>query len=371
MTDARRAALLLGFGTIVLILGTACAAPPPPLEGSSGPTGSVASPANDGDEPLPVLPIGCADLLGVDELQQTIPSPLEVWADESSTPRGFDLIAYRQAGGLHCVWGGEGGTDGVPDVGVQLWVTPDAADEFREHATGTIYPDGDLLVTDTIEGASVLDCGTGEFTGLSCTADVLAAGDWWVYLTARADTGDARSYDDALADTTALTESIVAKIAAAGDARPAWTAPDATDGSAWCEDASLASVALGVDADGILIEPYRSTGDVAALAERAGGSQCIWSTADETSNVRIRTLQGGAWAFDQLAAEQLGAGEVFPGEAQPIETAADGALLACGDGCNAVLDIGSSLVVLDNLDGDTESLTATVQQLATMMMAGA
>jgi hypothetical protein len=36
-----------------------------------------------------------------------------------------------------------------------------------------------------------------------------------------------------------------------------------------------------------------------------------------------------------------------------------------------VLDIGSSLVVLDNLDGDTESLTATVQQLATMMMAGA
>jgi hypothetical protein len=370
MTDPRRAALLLGIGTIVLLIGTACAAPPPPIEGST-PTGSAASPANDGAEPLPVLPIGCADLLGVDALQQTIPSPLEVWTDESSTPRGFDLIAYRQAGGLHCVWGGEGGTDGVPDVGVQLWVTPDASDEFREHATGAMYPEGDLLVNDTIEGASVLDCGTGEFAGLSCTADALAAGDWWVYLTARADSGDARSYDDAVADTTALAESIIAGIASAGEPRPAWTAPDATDGSAWCEDTSLASVALGVDADGILVEPYRSPGVVAALAERAGGSQCIWSTADESSNVRIRTLQGGAWVFDRLAAEQLGAGEVFPGEAQPIETPADGALLACGDGCNAVLDIGNSLVVLDNLNGDTDSLTATVQQLAAMMSAGA
>src|SRR5690606_9260309 len=112
---------------------------PPPPYGEPSPTVTI---ANDGAEPLPVLPIGCGDVLPVAEINEVLPEPVDIWANEASTPEGFSALAYRQAGGLQCVWGGQGGTDGVPDNGIQLWISPDAVDDFRAHATGIVPDEG-------------------------------------------------------------------------------------------------------------------------------------------------------------------------------------------------------------------------------------
>lgn len=370
MTDLRRAALLLGIGTTVLLLSAGCAVPPPPLDGGPSTPSAAVDLANDGAEPLPVLPLGCADVLGIDAVQQTIPAPLEVWDDESTTPRGFTELAYRQAGGLRCVWGGDGGTDGVPDVGVQLWISPDAVDAFHTHATGFLYPDGDTLVTDTIADGSIVDCGSGEFPGLSCTADVLA-GDWWIYLTASGEPGDPRSYDDALADVTALAQGVVDRVTSAGESRQFWSPPgDASDGAPLCTDPTVASLALAVDAGGILGDQYvPDLYTIGGFAQRAAGEKCTWTTGDAA--VSIRTLQGGKWAFDRLAADGIGAGDVSQGEAQVVDTALDGALVACGDGCNAVLLMGGSLVVISEVGFEPDAAAQTVQQIAEVLAAGA
>ncbi|MBX3193964.1 MAG: hypothetical protein KF727_02545 [Microbacteriaceae bacterium] len=363
MTDPRRAALLLALGTAVVLLGTGCAVPPPPY-GAPSPTVTI---ANDGVAPLPVLPAGCADILPVAEINEALPSPVEIWADEDSTPEGFSMLAYRQAGGLQCVWGGQGGTDGVPDNGIQLWVTPDAEADFRAHATGIIPDEGDLLVTDTVGDASVIDCGGADSTGMVCTADVLV-GDYWIM--ARSFGHDDRDHDTGVADWTALLTGVAGRVADSGTPHAVWEPPaGAIDGAVWCTDPALAARVIGADAGEPFSAPYLPGADLSSVVERAGGERCEWTAGDRV--IRIETLQGGGWAYPLLEADGIGAGEVFPGNATAVDTALDGALVACGDGCNAVFLTGDSLVVVDNLEGSAKQVAALTSALAEIIAAGA
>jgi hypothetical protein len=371
MTDPRRGAALLGFGFTVLLLAAGCAASPTPADTSAPSDAPAAAPANDGDEPLPVLPIGCADIFALPALQDSFATVLRVWDDETTTPRGMPLLQFRQAGGLACVWGGQEGTDGVPDGGLRLWISPDGVNEFKDYGTGTIPGDGETLEVDTVGDNSVITCGSPQYTGLHCSADVLV-GDYWI-LAKASDTNTDLSHEDAVASFSGMLSTIADAVAGAGAPRPVWSPPaDALDGAQLCSDATVAEYALGVDPGTVTSEPLSSDyqyDEFRAVSARAAGSGCAWSLPDG-ANVRITTLQGGAWAFARLQADGIGASMPTPGDVASVPSEnVDGELIGCGDGCQALFLYKGSLIAVDNIDPPVVDATSKADAMAAALNA--
>lgn len=351
MTGTRRGAWLLGFGTIVLLTVAGCAVPQPEPAGSTGPSASTAPDGFDDSTPQSVLPLGCADVLPADVESAAVTSvPQTVWADESTTPIGVSKLRFKQAGGLFCQWGGEDGTDGVPDQGIQLWVSPDATDEFTQYTTGYPYPDGDVLVNDTLGDGSVLDCGPADEPTLYCTASILV-GDYWIYATM--DDQDQLGHDKVVSAATVLLSKVVDAVKGAGAPRPVWAAPaGAFDGEALCQDGAVAATVLQVDAETLKLDtsapdPLYSWPD-STIGQRAGTS-CAWSAGDRT--VILTTLPGAEWAFDAMMADGIGPNGPSRTDGTAIDApGADGAIVACGDGCDSAIQFTGSLVVVGNID---------------------
>lgn len=357
MIDPRRGALLLGFGTIVLLLASGCAVPQPDDTPPAVATAPDA-PTNDGDEPLSVLPIGCADIFALSDLQSSFVAPLSVHIDETSTPIGVELLEFKQAGGLECVWGGQGGTDGVPDAGLELWISPDAKAAYTDFTIPA--QEDDILISDTIGDSSVLDCGGGQYPGLSCRAEVLV-GDYWIDAFAR--DSDQQDYDAEVTAMTAILTKVADAVAGSGTPRPVWVpAADALDGTQLCNQTIIAEYALDVAAPTLLSEPRTNYSSYGPIADRAAGADCTWTSGERT--IYISTATGGTWIYDRLKAEGIGAGGPTSSDAVVIDApGVDGALVACGDGCNAVFLYKGSTIVIDNFDGPIEEVTKKAQTI--------
>lgn len=371
MTDPRRAGLLLVFGTSVLLALAGCAQPQPTSD--APPAGDSPSAVADDVPPQSALPLGCADVLSQDDEQAAFSVPQSVWIDETTTPIGIDLMEYKVAGGLQCQWGGQDGTDGVPDIGMTLLISPDAEQEFTDHATGFLYPDGDKLITDTLGTGSVLDCGSGEFTGLHCTADILV-GTYWI--NAQLSDADGQEYQSEVSKATALLGKVVDAVTGAGAPRALWAPPAGVfDGESLCEDGDVASQALQADADTLSVDPTAARDDPGSIiGSRIGNADCIWSAGDRT--VRIATLPGAEWAFDALMASGHGAGSPNPDDGAVLDAdGVDGMIVGCGDGCDIVFQYtGSaptgSAIFITNLDGPLSSTESVGRAIAGILGAG-
>ena len=343
-------------GVAVLSGCTPSVSAPTPTPTSSS---SSASPTADAlTRPRSALPLSCAQILSLSELRSHLVDPVTVQIDETHAPRRLDEIAVLQVGGMQCAWGGRNMTDATWDTGVTLAVLPDATADFTAWEAD---PSAPHAVTGTLGDFSGLTCeSTGDASGDWCAGDVLV-GTSWISFTVD-DIGGAAGAG--VSTTATVIGAVVDAVRGAGPARSNWTPPtDAVTGIEFCTQSTTASEILGapvgpIDAD------FAPAPDLALVASnRADVSGCDFTDAS-SRRFTVSTLPAGAWALPIVAA----APPLWTllGRPTPFDVSGtDGALRACGDGCQALVSVGGSLLqVYDSQTGNDAQFALIVQKTA-------
>lgn len=314
-----------------------CTAPGPEQTAAPTQEPSATTPAPEpADGPHPALPLTCAQLFSVDELQPLLTSRVAVRRDEASPALGLEGARLAVAGVTDCIIGGENRTDGSYDQGLSVQVVPDGAAVF------------DLLAEDETPGAAgIAGREFGDRSSLTCAADPAVArmeclgsfvvGDYWIQ--ARVSDAAALAPDEAADLAEGIFSTIADRISAAGPARELWVPPASGGGTAaLCDGPAAAEALLG-------------TGAVEAVAwtypqDRVGAevTRCLWRDA-AGSDVLLSVLPDGAWAFAPIAAAPAPEIIPLPVVAVPVDVpGTEGALLSCADGCTALLSVEGDLV---------------------------
>jgi hypothetical protein len=352
--------LLVPAGLLLVAL-SGCAAAPAPSAPSADPTpSSTAEPA--ALEPQSTLPLGCADLLSLEDVQQRIPgTSLTVAVDESSAPDGEYWAGFAPAGGLRCGWAGAGRTDGGYDQGLQLSILGDAEAAYEAWLAG---PAPQVAWSEDAYGdRSHTYCAADYQNG--CYGGVMVGG-YWIDVSLR--DAVARTADVAEQRLSELLAPVVEAIRVAGPARPAWTPPaSAYAGAGLCDDPAVAS---GVVDGDVTIAPWSAEGAVDQLTAgfgRAGTISCTWSSgAAGRQQLVVHVFPGGAWIFSRFAADPEDAAPGYLSAAQPVTIdGADGALTAHADVVWSAMSVGGSLVVVTNLSSsEAGDLIPVLQRVA-------
>jgi hypothetical protein len=351
--------MLLGAG-ILLVALTGCAATPAPAASTpaAAPSATEAPVALD---PQSTLLLGCAELLSLDDVQQRLPgTTLAVAVDEASTPNGEYWAGFATAGGLRCVWAGEGRTDGGYDEGLQLSILGDAQADYDRWLTDPGLPQV-AWVDDAFGDRSHTFCADEPENG--CFGGVLVD-DYWIDVSLRG--GAARTATVANERLSELLQPVVDAIRGAGPARPGWTPPaTAYAGDGLCDDAAVASDVVGTT---VTLAP-RSIGGLEQLAvgfSRGGVTSCTWSSRGREFAVYI--FPGGAWIFSRFAADPDEASPGYLSAAQPTTIdGAEGALTAQADIAWSAMSVGGSLVILEDLSsGEPDELTPALERIAAL-----
>lgn len=312
--------------------------------------------------PVPALPLTCAQLFTTGAVQSHLHDTISTKVDE--THFGSDLfdLAILQAGGTECGWGGQNGTDGAYDTGLVVKILPDAATEFAARPLPT---DGSL-VSGTIGSSSSYSCPDGGTDW--CNGDVLA-GSYWISFQL-GDANGAEGSGDATVE--AILRPMADAIAKAGGSVAPWAKPAKPfDGMALCS-ASTASALVSTALGGLetVGDAYELDGLPAAAEKRVGMTRCQWSSGDVGSDLYVQVLPGGSWLFPRLTASLPS--WVLIGSLSSLDVpGSDGAFGGCGEHCESLVDVGSSLVTLDlgNVM-DQPTATAITQKLIAGVAAG-
>jgi hypothetical protein len=349
---------------IVLVTVAGCAPGPVPRDTSGAtPTPTYVQPA----EPQSSLPLGCADLIGLPEVQENIPGEtLAVSIDEASAPAGPEWAAFMSSGGLRCVWGGSGRTDGGYDHGLALAIIGDGATAFETWAAEVSIP-----VTWTIDAfgdRSMTHCDESYLNG--CYGGLVVDG-YWIDFSVRESVD--RSVAQADGRLAALLGRVVAAVRGAGGPTPAWIPPaDAFSGEAFCSDPAPIAAALGLPADAVSVQVVGAD-DAHQTSEgvrRAGRVSCTWGTSSTAYAASVSTIPGGAWLMKRYLADPEIPISALQGPWQPVALpGTDAAILSCGDGCMTLMIIDGSAVYLSL--AETYDIAPATEQAAAFSGAGA
>lgn len=356
------------LGVVVLLALAACANPAPAHPTAAGGHRATASPTATGSavtSPRSTIPATCAQLLPSATAIGAFPaaSGIALRESESTAPQNAIEVGARQAGGLHCLWGGTDRQDNGYNDFISLDVLGNAADAFHSNVTTTA---GDEV--NTFGTASDLLCqGDPQFF---CFAQVLI-GTRWIELDYNSLGGDGEPASGSLDRFHALLTGVVARVQGAGADRPLWTPPAGWDGAALCTDAALARVRAATGHADLEQTDYSMEGPqtaASAALARLGFQQCGWARTSSSGGLAlfgIQFVQGGAWA---VAQEQAQPPSFYYGALAPVSIAgATSALALCNEAaCQADLAVAGSwmsvqadgLSSIDELTHDIAALLA-------------
>ena len=331
--------------TVLLMALSACAHPAP-VHSTGHPTannshGATATPSSAAlTSPRSAIPATCAQLLATATAVAAFPaaSGIAVRESESTPPQDAIAVGARQAGGLHCLWGGNDRQDNGYVDQISLDVLSDAADDYHGNVTST--PGDELNGFGT---ASDVQCqGDPQFF---CYAQVLI-GTTWIEVDYHSLGGDGEPASGSLGRLHTLLAGVVARIQGAGASRPLWTPPTAWDGASLCTDAAMTRVRTATGHADLEQTDYSLEGPQTAASAsllRLGYQQCGWARSATTGLTLfgIQFVQGGAWALGQELAQPP---SFYFGTLAPVSIAgATSALALCNDAaCQADLAVAGS-----------------------------
>lgn len=324
MSYSQRSVRLLTAVSILLAVAlTGCVAP----AGTKTPTTPSPTPTpTQPSVPQSGVPLTCADLAKASVVSKRYTSDtVSLAVDEKSAPAGFPFRAFKQGGGLHCVWGGHERNDGQYVIGMRLEVITDAASEY---AVATSISEDATWIADRYGDHSKSFCSTDQ-GDVQCFGDVLVGTTWLEFRLHDAPRSLTVDQANSWAD-----EQIVPAVKAisrAGSTRPAWTPKSAYDTRQLC-DAATASAIAGAPVT--VTDNRADTPDPLRLGmDRAATAECTWTSSAADANVIIDGLTGGAWALPGMTADPTAAAaSISTGEpAQSVDIpGADGAFVADG-----------------------------------------
>ena len=343
--------MAVGVAALVLTLALAGCAPTPGSTPTAEPSTTPSPTATLASAPAPALPLTCAQLFTAAAVQSHLHAPVSTKVDETHTGTYLQDLAVLQAGGTECTWGGQNMTDASYDTGVVLTILPDAATDFA----GRSARSSSTTVSGSLGSSSAYDCGGGGW----CFGDLLA-GDYWISF----QIGDADSAESGPTDATveAIMKPIADAVSKAGGSVAAWAQPKKSfDGAALCT--ATGAPALVSSALGATVTPQDITafdGILGAAGHREGVVTCSWS-AGPNDGIGFDVLPGGSWVYQRVAAAPplwtlIGHPSVVdaPGS--------DGALVGCGEHCEALFSTQKSLVHVDMGDVQDQATAITVTQ---------
>lgn len=354
-------------GAVVLLTLAACANPAPahPTAGGSHPASARPTATTAAlTSPRSAIPATCAQLLPTATAVGAFPaaSGIAVRESESNPPQDAIQVGAKQAGGLHCLWGGTERQDNGYVDSISLDVLGDAADAYHNNVSPN---DGDEV--NTLGTASDLLCqGDPQFF---CFAQVLI-GTTWIELDYNSLGGVGEPASGSLGRFHTLLAAVVARVQGAGANRPLWTPPAGWDGAALCTDAAMTRVRAATGHADLEQTDYAMEGPQTAASgalARVGFQQCGWART-ATSGLTLFGIQfvpGGAWAVAQELAQPP---SFYYGTLAPVSIAgATSALALCNDAaCQADLAVAGSwmsvqaegVTSIDELTHDIAALLA-------------
>jgi hypothetical protein len=290
-------------------------------------------------------------------------SGIAVRASETTAPDGVIEVGAKQAGGLHCLWGGTDRTDNGYDNMITLDVLSDAAEAYHDNVVPNTGDKVNIVGT-----ASDVFCeGDPRF---ECYAQVLV-GTTWFELDYGSLGGEGEPASGSLARFTTLLAGVVSGIQAAGPSRSLWTPPDAWDGAALCADDELARVRTATGIHDLQVGDYSLEGPLTASSAgltRLTVLSCGWvrDASSGLSGFGVQFVKGGAWALTQ---EQAAPPSYYDGTLAAVTIpGADSALAVCnGAVCQADLAVDGSWMTVE-VDG-LDSLDQLVHDIGALLAA--
>ena len=188
------------------------------------------------------------------QVQAVQAAPVTVLIDETTPPAPIDAVAFAEAGGLACAWGGTERVDDTRVNGLVVRVLPDAAADYATWAA--TLPAGDATL-DGYGDQSRVRCRAAEWP--MCSGGVLV-GDYWIDLLYT--NGRGPSDEGAVVtDFESLITPMVAAVRGAGQPRPAWQAPaGGLDVAKFCDDPERIATSIGMPADQLELSSVETIG---------------------------------------------------------------------------------------------------------------
>lgn len=355
-------------GVVVLLALSACAHPTPghPTAGSSHrATASPTATSTELTAPRSAIPATCAQLLPTATAVGAFPaaSAIAVRQSESTPPQDAIEVGARQAGGLHCLWGGSERQDNGYVDSLTLDVISDAANDYHDNVVPNT---GDEV--NTFGTASDVFCqGDPQFF---CFAQVLV-GTTWIELDYNSLGGEGEPATGSLQRFTSLLTGVVTRVQAAGASRTLWSPPAGWNGTALCTDAALARVRTATGHADLVQTDYSMEGPATAASAalvRVGFDQCGWAreAASGLTLFGIQFVPGGAWAIAQELAQPP---SFYYGALAPVSIpGATSALALCNEAaCQADLAVAGSWISVQ-ADG-VSSLAELTHDIAALLAA--
>ena len=320
-------------GMTILLAG--CAAP------SVAPTHS---PSSTSPTPTPTLraatapgsrvPLGCADLVGVSNIQTLSGANAKVERDEHSAPTDMYAIAGLQYGAEHCVWDGGYGVPGsTSGAYLSVGIAPEGKADFESQFASLMALSPDFphaAATENVAGdqsgfwcADDLETLGADGPSVTCDAE-MRVDDYWVSI----DVGDVVGLTRPQLTTglTATLTRIASRLKAAAPVALPWKLPASTP-PRFCTATAIT---------------VRSP---ALLGLRDRYDSCHW-VDDTYGTVDFDLLAGGSWAVATM--NPVASGDADYGRVPYVAIQVPGvtsAQASCdGTTCDAYLAVGTSAV---------------------------
>jgi len=286
----RHPAVLAVAATVLIVALAGCAQP----QASSSHPASMADPKSSPTRTVVAhpgwpFPIGCADILSLDEARTAAGSDLAVTGDESTPAAGVYDTAIRQGGALQCGWSTSSNQgNGLPIASLSVNVLPDASADEQSRVVDSMRLGGDASDP----------CDQGQ-CGYGGTVAGNAVEITWI---TAAHAHDADGGDAAFG---AIVSRVTVRLADPGAHAPRWTAPSGPVPETFCDHGSgreqfipTVAAALGRDA-GTMSSAGGVGGDPGVIGGSVGRTdlgECAWASTDaDRVFAGIWILAGGAW----------------------------------------------------------------------------
>lgn len=356
---------LVSAATLALVL-SACA---PAVTNTPAPTQHPSHTATPHQAATPSVrvPIKCASLFTPDVSSTLVGVPVTAKQDENTAPFELTSIAARQAGDLHCLWGGTDTQDGGFIAQLSVDIAPDAAAGFTSNIP-LIENESPPTATNTAGDKSEYQCDVqGDY---GCSANMLV-GTYWVsvYL---GDLGVGNVTQTMANHNIQQALTTVASALQNATALPAWNPPGTLPG--FCSQPGiLAKIQAAVgETDFAVTGIDTGPADASSYAQLAGTyAQCGWgstSTSQKFTSVQIGILKGGSWALPAMVGVQDPQLYMTPAYVSISIPGADAAVASCSTGsnqCIVYLTIGKALVNVELDDPGMTQVTAVLSALVT------
>jgi hypothetical protein len=345
----RRSFIARAALAIAVVALPGCAAEPAPtptsIASASPPPTVTAGP--DRAAPSSRLGLECEELVNAETVVARIPGAVpradyfaDVLAQGAVIPEGTPIL---QNGGLVCDWSAVTSTTGgfgLPTgyTGMHIELLPDASASWAVYTASIGLPSSGYWYCFADGGAYPTFCNFESLVGTT-----------WVSITMSGiDEGSTTSDETLAANVRPFVDEIVAVIAAADAAEPAWSDPDAIAPPATCEAiVPISAVAAATRTTGLSSYdtahgPY-GDGYIGLLRTAAGLAisqlDCPWGYGFEGAFGGMNVIPGGVWALQQTIDDDSPSG---PARRLTLDGLGpdDGAWLRCSnDSAICVLDL--------------------------------